>query len=459
MKLSRSVVLSSILLRSARIICFFLAFSNPVLAGPQRDAVCQGSCGGGCGPCGGSPNYSAPQYVAPSPSVQLNNQGNEAFNNGHYVEAERLYRLAVQEDPYDPVMARNLARAIDEQGTLAYNNDNFSEAERLYRIALQMQPADTNMRRNLANAVSVQGLQYYNNNDFVLAERLFRKAYRIDPSSRVIANNIGFAIASAICQKAAAAEQIGNYPLAVMLYEKALRATPRDGTTNYSETSWKLANARSEQKAQLQAARQAQLQAEQNQREELARQKEQQEQQAKQEAEAKRQQDALAAADLKNGVQGLAGSIQPGTPPAKTSGLDLLPGNNDWRDALKDSSPASSPDGSSTTGIGQSDHSGQFGTTLAKNPDIGPAESTTLTPHKSNSETASAAIKNGGVFDGRPGGPTGEGLVALNRDSRSPAANALVSKANNLQQSGRFDWEPPKAVLRDVWTVVGFWGC
>ena len=26
-------------------------------------------------------------------------------------------------------------------------------------------------------------------------------------------------------------------------------------------------------------------------------------------------------------------------------------------------------------------------------------------------------------------------------------------KANNLQQSWRFDWEPPKAVLRDVWTI------
>jgi hypothetical protein len=27
------------------------------------------------------------------------------------------------------------------------------------------------------------------------------------------------------------------------------------------------------------------------------------------------------------------------------------------------------------------------------------------------------------------------------------------SEANNLQQSWRFDREPPKAVLRDVWTI------
>jgi hypothetical protein len=31
--------------------------------------------------------------------------------------------------------------------------------------------------------------------------------------------------------------------------------------------------------------------------------------------------------------------------------------------------------------------------------------------------------------------------------------------ANNLQQSWRFDWEPPKAVLRDVWTIDWILDC
>jgi sRNA-binding protein len=31
-------------------------------------------------------------------------------------------------------------------------------------------------------------------------------------------------------------------------------------------------------------------------------------------------------------------------------------------------------------------------------------------------------------------------------------------EANNLQQSWRFDWEPPKAVLRDVRTIDWIWG-
>jgi hypothetical protein len=42
---------------------------------------------------------------------------------------------------------------------------------------------------------------------------------------------------------------------------------------------------------------------------------------------------------------------------------------------------------------------------------------------------------------------------------RKLTAMALASKANNLQQSWRFDWEPPKAVLRDIWTIDWILGC
>jgi hypothetical protein len=35
----------------------------------------------------------------------------------------------------------------------------------------------------------------------------------------------------------------------------------------------------------------------------------------------------------------------------------------------------------------------------------------------------------------------------------------IVGRANNLQQSWRFDWEPPKAVLWDVRTIIWILGC
>jgi hypothetical protein len=41
-------------------------------------------------------------------------------------------------------------------------------------------------------------------------------------------------------------------------------------------------------------------------------------------------------------------------------------------------------------------------------------------------------------------------IIDLLRSGRGGPAEA---EANNLQQSWRFDWEPPKAVLRDVRTI------
>ena len=49
-------------------------------------------------------------------------------------------------------------------------------------------------------------------------------------------------------------------------------------------------------------------------------------------------------------------------------------------------------------------------------------------------------------------------LRALQR-MKLPRSIAVLGAANNLQQSWRFDWEPPKAVLRDVWTIDWILGC
>jgi hypothetical protein len=56
------------------------------------------------------------------------------------------------------------------------------------------------------------------------------------------------------------------------------------------------------------------------------------------------------------------------------------------------------------------------------------------------------------------GDPKRFALGCLNTESIHviPAKRAL---ANNLQQSWRFDWEPPKAVLRDVWTIDWILDC
>ena len=51
---------------------------------------------------------------------------------------------------------------------------------------------------------------------------------------------------------------------------------------------------------------------------------------------------------------------------------------------------------------------------------------------------------------------TAKTLRAVQKSGRR---GRTFARANNLQQSWRFDWEPPKAVLRDVWTKVWILGC
>jgi len=55
----------------------------------------------------------------------------------------------------------------------------------------------------------------------------------------------------------------------------------------------------------------------------------------------------------------------------------------------------------------------------------------------------------------RKAGPANDRKTTKTKPRIAPAA----TQANNLQQSWRFDWEPPKAVLRDVWTIVWILGC
>jgi lipoprotein-anchoring transpeptidase ErfK/SrfK len=58
-----------------------------------------------------------------------------------------------------------------------------------------------------------------------------------------------------------------------------------------------------------------------------------------------------------------------------------------------------------------------------------------------------------------PNNPVGTIWIGLSENGYGIHGTAEPSRANNLQQSWRFDWEPPKAVLRDVWTIDWILGC
>ena len=55
-------------------------------------------------------------------------------------------------------------------------------------------------------------------------------------------------------------------------------------------------------------------------------------------------------------------------------------------------------------------------------------------------------------------GPREKFLLTSDRPIDHLTPDGLPFGANNLQQSWRFDWEPPKAVLGDVRTIDWIWG-
>ena len=60
---------------------------------------------------------------------------------------------------------------------------------------------------------------------------------------------------------------------------------------------------------------------------------------------------------------------------------------------------------------------------------------------------------------GAAAGPTAARAQVSTKRPLVAVLSGFARKANDLQQSWRFDWEPPKAVLRDVWTIDWILGC
>jgi hypothetical protein len=99
------------------LIGFIFTFSTLAWSQSQRDMVCQGSCGGGCGPC----PMRSPVPAGPSPEQQEaeraqalaknSNAGIAAFHNGDYQAAIGFFQEALKYNKYHPVLQANLRKA------------------------------------------------------------------------------------------------------------------------------------------------------------------------------------------------------------------------------------------------------------------------------------------------------------------------------------------------------------
>jgi len=122
----------------------------------QRDAVCQGDCGGACGPCpssgGGGGGWFAPR--APSPpkptaaeiadqkSGALNDQGLAASERKDWAAAEGYFRKALKLAPSDHAVLRNLAITLAHEGEEAYTKGDYTASLSILQESMTYDPVD-----------------------------------------------------------------------------------------------------------------------------------------------------------------------------------------------------------------------------------------------------------------------------------------------------------------------------
>lgn len=124
-------------------------------AGWQRDAVCQGSCGGACGPCSSHNDREDRAESAYAQKVhRYNNLVDQAFAAAKardWSEAIRIARAALS--VLDDDGLRRWLNAIEacnlnEQGQSAYDAGDYARAARLFAQAQQQNPSDPAFEKN-----------------------------------------------------------------------------------------------------------------------------------------------------------------------------------------------------------------------------------------------------------------------------------------------------------------------
>lgn len=146
-------------------------------SGSQRDAVCQGGCGGGCGPCPGSGNGGGVIRTGPSPQeiawqnaqalhqqgLQEEQQGDYESAMNHLLQARSLHPdlynidldISVLQAKIDERALRKVAREMNEQGVAAYRNKDYALAAEYFQQALDKDPGDYVIQKNLKDAKSM----------------------------------------------------------------------------------------------------------------------------------------------------------------------------------------------------------------------------------------------------------------------------------------------------------------
>ncbi len=124
-----------------------------------------------------------PRFLTPAEkqteSESLLRRGVERYNQRNYIEAEVLFRQAIEMTPRFDTAYNNLGNALSNQG-------RYSEAEAAFRRVTELNPVDVMAFTYLGNMLFSQG--YYSK-----AEAAYRRAIKLKPDFATVHFNLGMA--------------------------------------------------------------------------------------------------------------------------------------------------------------------------------------------------------------------------------------------------------------------------
>ena len=175
----------------AMAVATLFVLSSPLWGQSQKDQVCQGGYGGGCGTAPSRRNEPR-QPSARDLEVERHNQGIHAYNaavdayrRGDYATALDLYQQALAILPRD----RDCLAAIPRtRGMMAYKKGDYATALDYYQQALAVLPRDRYLLSAVASIhgmmAAQQGEAAWNRKDIAAALAFYQQAFAYYPDSR-----------------------------------------------------------------------------------------------------------------------------------------------------------------------------------------------------------------------------------------------------------------------------------
>jgi len=179
-----------ILFFCAMAVATLFALYSPLWGQSQKDQVCQGGYGGGCGTAPSRRNEPR-QPSARDLEVERHNQGIHAYNaaldayrRGDYATALDLYQQALAILPRD----RDCLAAIPRtRGMMAYKKGDYATALDYYQQALAVLPRDRYLLNSVASIhgmmAAQQGEAAWNRKDIAAALAFYQQAFAYYPDN------------------------------------------------------------------------------------------------------------------------------------------------------------------------------------------------------------------------------------------------------------------------------------